>query len=71
MADKPKSILARVHNDGYREGVGQTSQVKWDEAYERGRQDALKEPGSSRKIVFFAGFAFASFLFLLAGMIQP
>lgn len=45
--DGPKaSILAAVRSEGYRDGLGQASQVSYDEAYYEGRCDARREAPS-------------------------
>lgn len=47
MSDKQmqtsKSILGQVRDEGYREGLGQASQVKWDEAYHEGWKQGRKD----------------------------
>lgn len=35
------SILQQEYNRGYRDGLGQISQMEWGEAYEEGRLDAI------------------------------
>ncbi len=37
------SILKRVRNDGFRDGYSQASQVIYDDAYEKGRREWLRQ----------------------------
>lgn len=49
------SILERARADGFRQGVGQASQVAYDEAYWQGQQDA-HDGAPSRLRWFLFGF---------------
>ncbi len=71
MPDKSmsRSILSQVRADAYAEGFRQGVMVGFDEAYENGRADALREAGQQsrrwRWLCFVCGSAVAVLLVIV------
>lgn len=57
--DAPKSILAQVRADGYRDGVGQASLIDHDDAYYKGQQSVWEDAPSRLRWFLFGAITTA------------
>ena len=55
MSDR-KSILQHIKSEDYKEGLGQASQVEYDDAWQLGYTQGYKDTASGHKSFLIAGF---------------